>query len=528
MSFRIARTLPLPNIALRRPFPAWIVWIVAAWLAYVVGKAITSKEESVLIFGGGAVLAVISAIVRRPVIGFYFALAYYPFYAFSRGLAQYLGLPIPLSLLGLWPDALLGVMIFGVVVGCIRDRFPLRFTVHDIPAGLIILSGMYAMVVSLVQGAVVAALYGFHATVTPILFYTVARWLRLSDTDLRRLIGFWLIPYVILGVLSLLDYAFRPKLTIEIAILIRDGFWGSWDPHKFFEWYPRMQSLMFSEQFWGTICAMVVVYCLSLSSVRPLPRWTLPLALFSVGCLVLSMSRGAFVDAVVAVACLFCFRGRHRVSIVVGALLAVAVLGVTMTKLNQDDRLNTLTKRFSGLAGKMGDSSDSSSSAPDDNGENSKEDWRNARVTQWEYVVQQFPIFPYGRGLGRAGAQALFHDTKDDQVAIADGGIFKILAEEGLPGVLLFVIGGVSGVVVFLRLTALCPPDTVSHDRALGRFVTCMLCGLMVHNIGGNIFDAYYIQPLYWLLAGVFVTRAEESAVRSGNSHSALVSLRRS
>lgn len=503
-------TRPIDHILARPPRPTpWMLWPIAAVLALILGNAIPSKSQLVLVLGGSVFLWGLLQTLKRPIFGFYLSLAFFPFYTLCRGLVMYFKIPIPLSLAGMWPEMVLSIMGACVIIGCIRHGHRLRFTWNDLPVGLLVASGVYGLIVSLAQGAALGGLYGFHSTVTPLLFYVIARWLRPTDADMRRIFGFWLISYTLLAVLSLLDYVFRPKFVIELAILLRDGFWTFWDPHVFFAWYPRMQSLMFSEQYWGTICAMVSVFCLSVFSIKPLPRWCVPLLILSLLCMALSMSRGALIDWGVAVVVLFCFRGKHRTLIVVClAMILAATLALSVISEKRNDKIATLITRFSGLAAK----SEDSGSGPE--GEGKKEEWQKDRVTQWQYAINNFPLFPAGRGLGRAGGQALFHDTGDGSIAIADGGFFKILAEAGLPGVLIFLTGCAIGILIYLRLLGYMQNSRNTYDYALGRFTIAVLCGLLVHNIGANIFDAFFVQPLYWMLAGLFVARAEMYAAR--------------
>lgn len=241
---------------------------------------------------------------------------------------------------------------------------------------------------------------------------------------------------------------------------------------------------------------MVAVFCLSLASLKPMPRWTIPLFLLSFICLMLSMSRGALIDWGVAVVLLVVFfRGKHRGILAITAVLSVAIGLILAAQFSQFDKVEMLLERVTALAEK-------------DN-ENAYD-----RVSQWKYALEYFPLFPAGRGLGRAGSQALFHGTGDGSMAIADGGYFKIMAEEGLPGLLLFCIGGVGFVLVLARLLYFYRHNRNSTEYAIGQAWVCILCGLLVHNLGGNIFDAYYIQPVYWLFAGLFVTHAEGKAVQ--------------
>jgi hypothetical protein len=208
---------------------------------------------------------------------------------------------------------------------------------------------------------------------------------------------------------------------------------------------------------------------------------------------IFSMSRGAYACWLVGVAVMFCFPGRHRRAISTTLLLGALALFIVILIMGHDERVSSLVTRTVALT-------------------DSKNDLAYERVNQWQRVLQNFPLFPAGRGLGRAGAQAMYHGTGDGGDFVPDGGYFRILAEQGIPGILLFAIGSLGLLAALVR----CLWAARGQDRALCLTVLSTFCGLLVQNIGGNIFDLYFLPQLFWMLVGLavgrFLTRSAEPA----------------
>jgi len=486
------------NLALSRPprpAPAYM-WPLALAVAFAGGLAVTSPKLAVLMLGGGVILWVVRAIVVRPLNGFLVALCVFPFYSIFRGVCGMYDVPVPLSLIGMWPEVVLLCMLFGLIVSAVRGGTRLSLTWYDAPMVVLLASGAYGFILSMLEGDLSASLYGLHASVTPICFYFLARWIRPSVADLKRVLRYWLVGFALLAVASLYDYLVRPDFFVRVAIQVRDGFWGKFEPHFFFRWYPRMQSLLFAEQTWGTVCALVSLYCLSrIRSARTRAEWWCLLGVFTLAMIgvVFSMSRGAYACWLVGVAVMVCFPGRHRRAIGTTLLLGALSLFIAILILGHDERVSSLVTRTVALT-------------------DSKNEVAYERVNQWQRVLQNFPLFPAGRGLGRAGAQAMYHGTGDGGDFVPDGGYFRILAEQGIPGILLFAIGSLGLIAALMR--ALWAARGL--DRALCLTALSTFCGLLVQNIGGNIFDLYFLPQLFWMLVGFamgrFLTRAAEPA----------------
>ncbi|MDX1934091.1 MAG: O-antigen ligase family protein [Capsulimonadales bacterium] len=484
-----------------RPVP-WYVWPLALGAAVLGGVLIADPKTAFLLAAGLGGLMAVRAILARPICGFLLALCLFPEYTFLRGVCELYHLPLPLTLVGMWPEVVLVLMGVSLIVTGIRTGVRLRLNRFDLPVVLLIASGLYGMVLSAIEGDARATMYGVHTTLTPLCFYLLARWLHQRPEDLPRILRYWLVGFCLLAIASIYDFLFRPDFVIRVAIVVREQFWGNFEPHTFFRWYPRMQSLLFAEQNWGTLCGLVGLFCMARIGQPALPDprdrvgrralWAVfLLALFG---LIFSMSRGAHICWIVACVVLFGFRGGHRRILAIGLALGLLTLLVAFSFFGTAERVNWLVTRTTSLA-------------------DSKSDLAYGRVSQWTRALSAFPLFPAGRGLGRVGGSAMYHGTGDGFDFVADGGYFKILGEQGLPGIILFLSGAGGLIVVLVTIarhqSAVGPPRTriEADDRALTYTVLPFFCGLLVQNIGGNIFDAYFLGQLFWLLAGLVVGR---------------------
>lgn len=495
-----------------RPTPLW-VWGVALLFAITAGFSISKPVFAVAFLGGAGIIALVRHIFLRPHDGFLYALVLFPFYTLIRGVALAYQIPVPMALVGMWPEVLLSVMMASIVCGRIRSRQKLRVTWDDIPMIILLSSNLYGVLLSLLQKDAVAVVYGFHQSVPALLFYFVARWLPFSPTYLTRLIRTWLLSFCVFAFFSFIDYALRPSFIIRIVIVMRPNFNGAFDPYDFYKWYPRMQSLLFAEQIWGTVCVFVVLYALvALLEKRPLKSrlllWTT--YLLSLTGLLCSMSRGAFVCFAVAVAGLLCFRGSHRRALAATVLVMGVLSGMAWVQFGNDGRVQSLTKRTGAL---LSAATGGSGKVLRSNGEIDQSESATNRVWQWERALSSFPLYPAGRGLGRAGSASVLHNTSVDiNDAVSDGGYFRVIAEVGFPGIVCFVIGTAGVMGVLLRHVLRDRRNVTGEDRTVALMLFAFLCGLIVHNVGGNAFDFYYITPLAWFLFGLLLSRREANA----------------
>jgi hypothetical protein len=105
---------------------------------------------------------------------------------------------------------------------------------------------------------------------------------------------------------------------------------------------------------------------------------------------------------------------------------------MTWGALQQNERMVTLTKRILSISDKQ------DQTAYD-------------RVGQWQRGLDKFALNPAGSGLGTAGTASFYHGGASGEATIFDGGWFRVLAEQGIPGWLCGFIGIGGLIIVFVR-----------------------------------------------------------------------------
>ncbi len=475
----------------------WLAWIIAVCAAVALGALVSSPKFAVVAVGVILVAFGACAILARPINGFLFAFALFPFYTFLRALATLFNAPVPLTIVGLWPELILSLMFTAIVCQAIARRERLYLTWHDLPVLFLLLSMVYSLVVSVLQRDFGAAIYGFHMSATSLLFYFIARWLKPSDADIARLLRVLFGAFALCCVLSLADYFTRTRFMVSVNIAARPDFGLPFEPYGFYSWYPRLQSLLYAEQLFATVCAGVATICTAFlmhgareRRAAGRQRPVLPLLLLSLGCLALTMSRGAVICLVVALFCLWVFfRGRHRIYIGAAAALLIVLVGVIFQTQGNDPRVQSALRRATAVMN-YGDAN-----AYD-------------RVQQWQIALNNLPIFPAGIGLGRGGSAAFFHGVGENDKTISDGGIFKIMSEQGIIGVLAFGLSSAGVAYVLFRAAR----NGHGLRQTLAAALLCWFCGLLVQNVAGNVFDMFYVTPFFWTLAGFAVLRDGDKA----------------
>lgn len=478
----------LPLAALRRAAMALLPWLLAIMVGLIAGTAGTQPRLAGAGFGVVLLVLVGLRLLRRPMLGLELMAVILPFFPMFRNAGTYLGIGLPYGILGLWPEVVLSVMLVSVAVRAIKAGGKLQVRRDVFPFLVMTVGCAYGVSLTISMREYVSAMYGFHGTFLGYFLFWVTYWLRPTPAETRRFIGLWLVSYTVFALLSLADYIFRPAFIIELAMLARPDFWGTWEPHMFFRWYPRMQSLLFAEQMWGTACALVSLYCLSWYSERKRPRFILFVFVLSTLCVALSMSRGSLVCWCVGIVALLFSRGRHRVAVLVALTMVAGAVMASVVYLGGSDKIDTLTQRAMALF-------------------ESKDNSAYNRVDQWKFAFELFPLFPSGRGLGRGGPSAALHGINDGFPAIVDGGYFTVLTEQGVPGTLLYVFGGLGVVGAFARKGRELERAGDREGLVLCRATGAFFCGALVQTFAGLTLEFYYVSSVFWILAGLVMAR---------------------
>jgi hypothetical protein len=306
----------------------------------------------------------------------------------------------------------------------------------------------------------------------------------------------FVLSYIALGLPSLYDYFHRSDFVVRLAKEVRPLIAGPWDQDLFWRVYPRMQSLIFDENLWGAFCANIAFVSLAVmvcpipraeGGARPLFRGAFFLFTFATLCLYLSMSRGGVACYLIGIVAITVCAGRYRVRLLgIGAAIIAALVLLLIVYPNHP-RIAGAMKRYTSV-------SDTSSKVAYD------------RVEMWENAIVSFWGTPSGSGLGTAGQAAVYHGGG---AVVTDGQYFKVLVEEGIPGVFTWVVGWIGAIGIIVGLLR----GAYGIDRIYGLTVLASIIGQLAQNVGSNASDFYYMPVITWAFLGFFVARRTQPPI---------------
>lgn len=442
---------------------------------------------------GGAGLGVVSLIVRRPLVGFWLMLLFFPVYPLFRAWAE-LNLPLVLMGIKFWPDILLAVIWVGIVLRATLERRRLKLYGDDWPALVWVVTVAYGSVIAFENQHPFVLLFGWHYALPPVIGYFAIRQIRPTAREASGIVKLLLATYVCLALLSIADYVIRPEFTAKLAQTARPEV-AKWAMQvddqitstvDFWKRYARMQSLLFEENVFGSLSAFVSLYCLSWFTLsrRAVGRFFWLWAL-STGSLLLSVSRGSTAGWVVGIVVLLLLWRRYSWRLTV-ALGAVAVLaGGLFLSFSDNPKVKfwiQMIENTGALDGKFGQD----------------------RAHQWNDGLDIFVRHPSGTGLGSVGYAA--SRSGAGSTVVADGNYIAYLGELGIVGAL-----GLVAMLIGL-FWVLGRWQRATDDpglKALGMALIAYLAGECVHAVSANVFEYYYTWPVFWLLVGVYVCRCE-------------------
>ena len=478
---------PTPAIAVtpNRATPWW-AYLLAVLIAVMIGTAAAYPKALIVVILGCIVLAVTGAAFRDPWFALAIVVAQYPLVPTLRTLYTAFNYPVFTSGTRLFPELLQLLIVAHLLIRAAKNP-EMRLRIHgdDLPVLAYVIVGCYSFYIGWVNVHPFAPVNGWFVSMTPPMFYLIIRWLKPTRAQITAFLKKMTTIYVLVALPSLWVYLARPTWYMQMANAEHPFFVGpNMDAMLFWKLYPRMQSFLFEENVWGTLSELVAVMAAAYLMRNGSRKWLYALFfLASIG-LVLSISRGAILAFVIALVALLLMRGAHRrrVALLLTALGVAGIIG--MVALQKMTIVSSVLTRFSTMR-----------SAPSRDG-SQKDD----RVEQWKQGWDIFVREPSGKGLGTVGYGASLSKVSDFQVG--DGLYFRILAEQGVPGIVVFVyLIGSTGWILW-RYLAVCPTEL----RPLGTGLLAFHLGFCIHGISANTYDYYCVAAIYFILFGLFVS----------------------
>lgn len=480
-----------------RPKNAWAIGLVALLLSFALGAAIVRPNWGMGVAAGLIALWGLAHCIRRPESGLKFCFWAFPWFAVLRGMII---LQFPVALFGIrfWAELVMGGVFAGLILRDALAGKKFRPVWDDLPALVYLLMCLYGAtitVLALLARSALFLVYGFHVVVFPSLFYWAVRWLRPDRFGGERLLKAFLGGYILLAVASFYAFFAGPEIVFQWNHAVRQQVYDlvasrggpKIDPVIFWRAYLRMQSLLFEENVWGSLCSFVSLMSAAFLVVRKKSLGWVCLFLLSTVGLALSIARGAVVGW--GVGMLVLLVQRQRFSWRLNASLAVlgGLIGGGAVYLSEQPNvalwLQLGERAMTGIE----------SGSFDD------------RAEQWKVGWDLLQRNPSGVGLGTVGYSA--SGTGIAQSQVADGNYVSLGAEMGWLGLAMLGVVLLSALWVLVRhRRAVADPAT----RALGLGLTGYLVAMAVHAVSANVFEYYYTFPVFWALLGVYVARCTD------------------
>ena len=301
-----------------------------------------------------------------------------------------------------------------------------------------------------------------------------------DEREIDRVLGLMIVSGTVAVAAAIALYVIRPGFLIAAEQRV----FGEM-AERYLGFVPRMNGY-FNSMILGAVCYTTLAVAV-VRLRRPAPLLVVA-AVCGIGAL-LSMQRaswlatGALALTAIGLTVVRSFAQRHGArgsAILAGALILVIGVPLATWRFAQNQPWFDIAARELGTrVGLLGESV-------------------SERSGQWVLAVEHAEGAPLGLGTGLLGNKARENPGLEPFV-VTDGEAFSILAEQGAPGLALFLI---------LTGTAL------ARVLAARRWdVAAPLTLLLLGSMANNVFDLYYISFVFWLLMGIAlsVTRSREA-----------------
>ena len=345
--------------------------------------------------------------------------------------------------------------------------------------------------------------YGFRITYLPIFFYFVARVYVVYDTRILngvlRNIFLWFVYFAIIGLV--MYFLFHNFFSYLVSMT------GYQEGEYFIK---RMGSLVLTPVLFGTIMSFSLIYFYYSALSKPSRLNYTCIGILWL-CLIMSVSRGAIISALISLVILTLLFKNWRSTIIAGSVMAVItglfMLTLTFSSLPVQGNVFSRSQYTSDTtsAGNNKNSTGKYSSGllstwiVQSSIETVSMKYGVSRVELWKLSFESFKARPWGYGLGKAGASAVrFMKSSNAEVAVAtsDGWYLKIANETGIWGIVSF-----GALVCFYCMRTI--GFIRNHKGTFVSFVFAIFIMVLIQNIVSNVLDFYPFICLFWLLIGI-------------------------
>jgi hypothetical protein len=328
-------------------------------------------------------------------------------------------------------------------------------------------------------------IWGFRITFYPVIFYMICC---SFFNEIRIEKGLKIIKNtgLIVAVIGIIMYFVIPR-DLVFSFGYKYNFINQLEGYFYYQNVLRMMSVIWNPMAFGSYMMILsILYFNDVLNSRTRKRQLLNLIsyLIIVTCLVFTMSRGSWSGAFAGHLIILVYNRKKIIKVAIVFALA-CVLFISMFSQYSSSLYQHLST--------LGMSTDSGVTA------------YNQRSSQWKNAIDLFKSYPLGYGVGKIGvAQQRIKDRYGEyteNIALTDANYFKILAETGIQGIILFLL------FLFTKLIKCIRSIRSPSDNSKGRGINinavslaAITLGISLQAIGSNVWDFTALPYIYFFL----------------------------
>ena len=389
---------------------------------------------------------------------------YLPFYTLLRLMLIQNGL-VPISaLLNYLRDILIIIALFTVVI---NNKF--KIALKNKVWTLFIIAWIFGLVISFGYGNVSIGFAGLHLTVIPMLLFITI------DQDKNTNDGYGFINdlyavCIIVATIGMVAYMSRPLYFRQLFGLAGNEI----DARD----YVRFVSVFFTPNVCGSFLSIGIAIGLS-KFLKKRQAYNLGIVLFLIICLILTLSRGAWLFglSVILISLVF-IKPKYGIPVMVisvigfflieSSSLNLNIFGPAMEKIVRDRFLTIMDRGNSSSYG---------------------------RVNYWLEAFELLKRSPIGYGIG-VSSTAQLGRTNATSLLVIDGFYAKTIIELGIMGIIYCIC-----LIIWSLKKSLIGLRRSQNEITIATLLICI--GVLIQCIGSNTLDFVCIAPWYWVFLGL-------------------------
>ncbi|MCI8871316.1 MAG: O-antigen ligase family protein [Lachnospiraceae bacterium] len=400
--------------------------------------------------------------------GIILLLNYTPFYTLIRVNLIYLKAGLASNLLNYFRD----LVIIILFISCIRKK-DFKINKPDFAWIIFFLNWGLGLAVSSINGYPLLGISGFHLSAIPMLLFYIVVYDN-AHLDVSIFINQFLKIATIVALVGLVAYYARPSVYCQLFSTAGNQI----DAAD----YVRFVSFFFTPNVCG--CFLAIAISISLVEFLYKHKWGyLGLIILFVYCVILTLSRGAWLFTVSSFLITFCLM-KPKVGLPIFFIIGI---GFAFYYLSDNDLLNSnnfMTNIIKDRVISIFDRTNTSS---------------YGRVSAAMDALKQLKYNPWGYGLGMATTAQINYGNISN-ISTIDGFYMKSVIETGILGIVY-----VCTFVIWLLERSFWSYRGSKNEA--GALAILVVIGFLLQSVGSNTFDFICTAPWVWIILGIAVKK---------------------